>query len=91
VSIVFYPLNMSFTLDLGKDGTRTWDLMSMTRISDRPASSSKRGATTALTWANRDNEPGENLFYGTVTGFLICWQKAAVSPSRIIATPILKK
>ncbi|KAJ7872870.1 WD40-repeat-containing domain protein, partial [Mycena olivaceomarginata] len=61
----------------GKDGTRTWDLMSMTRISDRPASSGKRGATTALTWANRDDEPGENLFYGTVTGFLICWRKAA--------------
>ncbi|KAJ7789975.1 WD40-repeat-containing domain protein [Mycena olivaceomarginata] len=63
----------------GKDGTRTWDLMSMTRISDRPASSGKRGATTALTWANRDDEPGENLFYGTVTGFLICWRKAVDS------------
>ncbi|KAJ7777997.1 WD40-repeat-containing domain protein [Mycena maculata] len=59
----------------GNDGTRIWDLQRMTQIPNRPASSGIRGATTAIAWTNLDDDPGEMLFYGTITGFLISWRQ----------------
>ncbi|KAJ6579911.1 hypothetical protein B0H10DRAFT_1744265, partial [Mycena sp. CBHHK59/15] len=34
-----------------------------------------RGASTALTWIQREDEPGEAFFFGTQNGFLICWRQ----------------
>ncbi|KAJ7719524.1 WD40-repeat-containing domain protein, partial [Mycena maculata] len=59
----------------GNDGTRIWDLQRMTQIPNRPASSGIRGATTTIAWTNLDDDPGEMLFYGTITGFLISWRQ----------------
>ncbi|KAJ7133861.1 WD40-repeat-containing domain protein [Mycena filopes] len=59
----------------GYDGTRLWDLQTLSEI-PRPAFAGARRSTTAITWTNRDDEPGEMLFYGTVAGFLICWRQA---------------
>ncbi|KAJ7731457.1 WD40-repeat-containing domain protein [Mycena maculata] len=67
----------------GNDGTRIWDLQRMPQIPNRPASSGIRGATTAIAWTNLDDEPGEMLFYGTITGFLISWRQ--VPPSEVTA------
>jgi hypothetical protein len=53
----------------------------MTEIPDRPANGGLRGATTAITWTNRDDEPGDILFYGTINGYLVSWQQSAVSIS----------
>ncbi|KAF7361459.1 WD40 repeat-like protein [Mycena sanguinolenta] len=62
---------------LGKDGTRIWDLKTMTQIQDRPASAGIRGATTAIAWTNLDDEPGEMFFFGTVMGYLVGWRKVS--------------
>ncbi|KAF8197686.1 WD40-repeat-containing domain protein [Mycena galopus ATCC 62051] len=65
----------NFLASGGKDGTRVWDLRTRNPILDRPANEGIRGATTAITWANLDDEPGEMLFFGTVAGFLVCWRQ----------------
>ncbi|KAJ6559598.1 hypothetical protein B0H19DRAFT_1260311 [Mycena capillaripes] len=36
-----------------------------------------RGATTTITWTNRDDEPGDILFYGTINGYLVSWKQSA--------------
>ncbi|KAJ7848213.1 WD40-repeat-containing domain protein [Mycena leptocephala] len=61
----------------GNDGTQIWNLLGMTEIPDRPANGGLRGATTAITWTNRDDEPGDILFYGTINGYLVSWQQSA--------------
>ncbi|KAJ7437531.1 WD40-repeat-containing domain protein [Mycena latifolia] len=61
----------------GTDGTRIWSLQFMTQILNRPATAGLRGATTAITWANRDDDPSEMLFYGTLKGYLIGWQQVS--------------
>ncbi|KAF7339056.1 WD40 repeat-like protein [Mycena venus] len=60
----------------GKDGTRIWDVQSRKQIS-RPAPPGIRGMTTAIAWANRPDEPGELLFFGTVAGYLVIWRQVA--------------
>ncbi|KAJ7826761.1 hypothetical protein B0H13DRAFT_1918029 [Mycena leptocephala] len=35
------------------------------------------GATTAITWINRDDEPGDILVYRTINGYLVTWQQSA--------------
>ncbi|KAJ7860932.1 hypothetical protein B0H13DRAFT_1900699 [Mycena leptocephala] len=55
----------------GNDGTRIWNLAGMVEISARPATGGLRGATTAITWINRDDEPGDILVYGTINGYLV--------------------
>lgn len=64
-----------FTNYTGHDGTRLWDLQRMSEIPGRPAIAGTRGSTTAITWASRDDDPGETLFYGTVHGHLVCWRQ----------------
>ncbi|KAJ6565163.1 WD40-repeat-containing domain protein [Mycena vulgaris] len=61
----------------GNDGTRIWDVKCMTQIPNRPANGGLRGATAAIAWTNRDDEPGEILFYGTVNGYLISWRQVS--------------
>ena len=72
-------------LGVGKDGTRVWDLQSMIQIPDRPTGAGVRGATTAMTWTNRADEPCETLFFGTVTGYLISWRQVEVNICIIIS------
>ncbi|KAK7046281.1 WD40 repeat-like protein [Favolaschia claudopus] len=59
----------------GKDGTRLWKLKSLTEISPRPSPPGIRGPTTAIVWTNREDEPGEVLFYGTLAGYLVSWRQ----------------
>ncbi|KAJ6547257.1 WD40-repeat-containing domain protein [Mycena capillaripes] len=61
----------------GNDGTRIWNLPRMAEVPDRPANGGLRGATTAITWTNRDDEPGDILFYGTINGYLVSWRQSA--------------
>ncbi|KAJ7668603.1 WD40-repeat-containing domain protein [Mycena polygramma] len=58
------------------DGTKVWDLETMTQLGC-PSSSAIRGATTAITWIKRDDDPGEALSYGTQGGYLVCWRQGA--------------
>ncbi|KAJ7465197.1 hypothetical protein FB451DRAFT_1402907 [Mycena latifolia] len=66
-----------FLASSGTDGTRIWSLQLMTQILNRPATAGLRGATTAITWANRDDDPSEMLFYGTLRGYLIGWRQVS--------------
>ncbi|KAJ6579703.1 WD40-repeat-containing domain protein [Mycena vulgaris] len=69
-----YPLaateDGNFLASGGKDGTRIWVLNTMSQIPDRPAGAGMQGMTTALTWANRADEPGDILFFGTIKGYM---------------------
>ena len=51
-----------------------------------PAGPGCRGATTALTWIRREDEPDDILVYGTQSGHLVAWkevkQPEKVSPMR---------
>ncbi|KAJ6626391.1 hypothetical protein B0H10DRAFT_1941947 [Mycena sp. CBHHK59/15] len=53
----------------GTDGTKVWDLETMRRIRS-PSNAGVRGASTTLTWIQREDEPGEAFFYGTQNSFL---------------------
>ncbi|RDB28137.1 hypothetical protein Hypma_001403 [Hypsizygus marmoreus] len=56
------------------DGVRMWNLRKMTEL-DRPSGAGQRGATTALSWIRREDEPDDGLVYGTANGFLVCWKE----------------
>ncbi|KAJ7891470.1 hypothetical protein B0H13DRAFT_1887172 [Mycena leptocephala] len=66
-------------LHAATDGTRVWDLETMKSIHS-PSSPGIRGATTAISWIKRDDDPGEALFYGTQEGYLVCWRQGAGVP-----------
>ncbi|KAK7048785.1 WD40 repeat-like protein [Favolaschia claudopus] len=66
-----------FVASGGYDGTRVWNLKDLAQISPRPAPVGIRGATSAIAWTNREDDPGELLFYGTVGGYLVCWRQLA--------------
>ncbi|KAJ7605666.1 WD40-repeat-containing domain protein [Mycena polygramma] len=57
------------------DGTKVWNLDTMQQLRS-PGSSATRGATTAIAWIKRDDDPGEVLSYGTQGGYLVCWRQA---------------
>lgn len=70
----FQSTNLQYS---GIDGTRVWDLANLRSLSS-PSNPDIRGATTAIVWIKRANDPGEALFYGTQEGFLVCWRQGAV-------------
>ncbi|KAJ7027146.1 WD40-repeat-containing domain protein [Mycena alexandri] len=61
----------------GADGTRVWDLETMKEMRG-PSSGGIMGATTAIVWIKRDDDPGECLFYGTQEGYVVRWRQRAV-------------
>lgn len=61
-------------LILGSDGVRLWDLQSGEE-SARPTGAGNRGATTALAWIRREDDPEDGLVYGTANGYLVCWKE----------------
>ncbi|KAF8143417.1 WD40-repeat-containing domain protein [Mycena galopus ATCC 62051] len=63
----------------GPDGVQLWDLQAM-RPLQRPAGAGDRGATTALLWIRREDEPGEILFYRTQSGLVVCWRQLPNCP-----------
>ncbi|KJA13943.1 hypothetical protein HYPSUDRAFT_98037, partial [Hypholoma sublateritium FD-334 SS-4] len=36
-----------------------------------------RGATTALAWIRREDEPDDGLIYGTASGLVVCWREVS--------------
>ncbi|KAJ7503891.1 WD40-repeat-containing domain protein [Mycena galericulata] len=62
----------------GTDGTRVWNLETMKPI-QRPSGSGNRGSTTCMTWARREDESAEILFFGTQNGQLIGWKQAGAA------------
>ncbi|KAF9457838.1 hypothetical protein BDZ94DRAFT_1325982 [Collybia nuda] len=58
----------------GVDGVRIWNLNNVTQL-ERPSGAGHRGATTALAWIRREDEPDDGLVYGTANGFLVCWKE----------------
>ena len=61
----------------GTDGVKIWDLQKKKQLNG-PTGAGTRGATTALAWIARTDDPDEALFYGTQSGTLVCWkQKSA--------------
>ena len=83
VSIEILEINWRLT-DLKKntaaDGTRVWDLKTMQELR-APSGSGIRGATSAIAWIKRADDPGEALFVGTQEGYLACWRQGKVSKS----------
>ncbi|KAJ7441263.1 WD40-repeat-containing domain protein [Mycena latifolia] len=63
----------------GADGTLVWDLQKMRQLRglSNPGS---RGATTAILWVRRADDPGDALFYGTQGGYIVCWRQGAAGP-----------
>ncbi|KAJ7478959.1 WD40-repeat-containing domain protein, partial [Mycena latifolia] len=59
----------------GTDGVKLWDL---TKLADllRPNGAGIRGATSALLWIRREDEPGELLVYGTQMGYVVVWKQS---------------
>jgi hypothetical protein len=57
------------------DGVNLWSLLTMKAI-EGPSVTGIRGATTALVWIRREDDPGEVLFYGTQNGHLVCWKQS---------------
>lgn len=43
-----------------------------------PSSGGVMGATTAIVWIKRDDDPGEVLFYGTQEGYIVRWRQSTV-------------
>ncbi|KAJ7242228.1 WD40-repeat-containing domain protein, partial [Mycena rebaudengoi] len=58
----------------GTDGVHIWDLEQRS-VLQRPNGSGHRGATSAILWVRREDEPGEILFFGTQAGYLVCWRQ----------------
>ncbi|KAE9383924.1 hypothetical protein BT96DRAFT_1027034 [Gymnopus androsaceus JB14] len=58
----------------GADGVRIWSLQTNGQLKG-PTGAGTRGATTALTWISRTDDPDEALFYGTQSGALVCWKQ----------------
>ncbi|RDB18853.1 hypothetical protein Hypma_014539 [Hypsizygus marmoreus] len=58
----------------GVDGVRLWNLRTATELA-RPSGAGQRGATTALAWIQREDEPDDGLVYGTANGYLVCWKE----------------
>ncbi|KAJ3915119.1 hypothetical protein F5877DRAFT_70146 [Lentinula edodes] len=58
----------------GTDGTRIWNLRTK-RALPSPVGAGSRGATTALKWVCRIDDPEDALFYGTQRGQLVCWKQ----------------
>ena len=46
-----------------------------------PISPGLRGATTAVAWIKRDDEPGDALFWGSQNGYFVYWRQGQVSMS----------
>ena len=42
---------------------------------DGPSGAGHRGATTAIIWITRDDEPEDVLVYGTQSGHLVVWKE----------------
>ncbi|KAJ7044224.1 WD40-repeat-containing domain protein [Mycena alexandri] len=63
----------------GADGTRVWDLETMKEMRG-PSSGGIMGATTAIVWIKRDDDPGECLFYGMQEGYVVRWRQRAGAP-----------
>jgi WD40 repeat protein len=59
----------------GTDGVKLWSLATMAAIRN-PGSVGLRGATTALVWMRREDEPDEVLYHGTQNGYLVCWKQS---------------
>ncbi len=70
------------------DGARIWDLRSIVsgrhtpstwNVSQflRPSGAGDRGATTALAWIRREDEPDDGLIYGTSGGLIVCWREVS--------------
>ena len=61
-------------LVLGDNGTHIWNLKTgqIVRI---PADAGSRGATTALVWVIRQDDPDEALVFGTTSGYFVFWKK----------------
>ncbi|KAJ3874293.1 WD40-repeat-containing domain protein [Lentinula edodes] len=58
----------------GTDGVRIWNLRTNRALSS-PVGAGSRGATTALKWVCRTDDPEDALFYGTQRGQLVCWKQ----------------
>ncbi|KAJ7719225.1 hypothetical protein DFH07DRAFT_784681 [Mycena maculata] len=58
----------------GADGTLVWNLEKMLQLRG-PSNTGSRGATSAIVWVRRADDPGDTLFYGTQEGFLVCWRQ----------------
>lgn len=51
-----------------------WNLNDSAQF-ERPSGAGHRGATTALAWVRREDEPDDGLVYGTANGWLVCWKE----------------
>lgn len=58
----------------GVDGTQLWLLPNLEEIL-APAGRGSRGATTAVIWIKREDEPDDILVYGTQSGHLVVWKE----------------
>ncbi|KAH8799600.1 WD40-repeat-containing domain protein [Flagelloscypha sp. PMI_526] len=59
----------------GQDGTRLFSLASFSEMA-RPMMNSTRGASTAVCWAQDQDDAGLILLYGTELGHLVLWGSA---------------
>ncbi|KAJ7878720.1 WD40-repeat-containing domain protein [Mycena leptocephala] len=63
----------------GLSGTLVWDVEKMETLRS-PSSPTIRGATTALLWVKRADDPGSTLFVGTLQGYVVVWRQGAAAP-----------
>lgn len=54
---------------------RIWDFRMNGRQVSRPSGAGHRGATTALAWVRREDEPDDGLVFGTANGYLVSWKE----------------
>ncbi|KAG6849546.1 hypothetical protein H0H93_007561 [Arthromyces matolae] len=62
----------------GADGVKIWDIGEEKdgQVPIKvPVGAGIRGATTAMTWVIRDDEPDDGLVFGTQCGYLVCWKE----------------
>ena len=70
-----YSMTSSLIYSAGIDGVNLWVLPTMTSLVT-PNGAGQRGATTALVWVRREDDPDDVLFYGTQKGLLVCWKQS---------------
>ncbi|KAG6903636.1 hypothetical protein DXG01_016112, partial [Tephrocybe rancida] len=65
---------------VGADGVRIFDLRRSGKVRFSPVVTPVgvgiRGATTALAWIQREDEPDDGLVYGTQAGYVVCWKQS---------------
>jgi hypothetical protein len=59
---------------VGKQGTLIWNLETHELLVS-PTRAANRGATLAIVWITRPDDPDEGVAFGTAQGYLCIWKR----------------